>query len=233
MLISSSSSLADQWSAFRAWLIDTRGLASTTARTSACQARRVLREACNEEDVVTAESLRAWESQCPSHHVRSYRASFRRYREYAQVTWGADLPDFAPPRVPDEGVPDAVIEAINEAIEAGVRATLIVHLRHDLVSPANGNESDAALHRALGEGNPGVRDGSLRVVRCDDSTLALVPAACWDAWREWAWPAGSTRVVCPAVPKAPGSLDPMPVAKLRRLARRFRDQRHAGVLLRA
>jgi len=223
----------DVWIAFREWLIETRGLAPTTARTSACQARRVLREASDGDDGVNAASLQTWEKDCPSHHVRSYRASFRRYREYAQLKWGADLPDFAPPRVPDEGVPDAVIEAINIAIEAGVRATLIVHLRHDLVSPANGNESDAALHRALGEGNPGVRDGSLRVVRCDDSTLALVPAKVWDAWKTWAWPEGSTQSTSPAVPKAPGSYDPMPVAKLRRLARRFRDQRHAGVLLRA
>ena len=213
----------DQWAGFREWLIDTRGLATTTARTSACQARRVLREACNEEEVVTADSLRAWERQCPSHHVRSYRASFRRYREYAKLKWGADLPDFAPPRVPDEGVPDAVIEAINTAIEAGVRPTLIVHLRHDLVSPASGNALDTALHRALGEGNPGVRDGSLLIVRCADSTLTPVPAECWEVWKAWAWPEGSTQSTSPAVPKAPGSYDPMPVAKLRRLARRFRD----------
>jgi len=202
----------EEWGRFREYLIEHRGLATTTARTTAGQVRRIFREV----QPVTQEGLRAWEKACPMHHVRAYRASYRRYREFSEAQWGVSLPDFSRPPVPDEGMPEEVLEALHLAMEEGVAASTIVALGHRVIPPGH------PLHDALASGNMQIRTGRHIVIHDTEGRVATVPKHCWDVWSGWAWPDGVPSPEMPALPKRPGSDEPMPLAKVRRLVRNYR-----------
>ena len=200
---------------FRLWLETTRGLGRRTTFTAVSQVRRVLRD-CGPQ--VSEASLRAWHDERPSHLRTPVVSNWRRYREWWATKGIPGIPDFpkrpgaAPQRAP---IPDTVCVALGALQTAGVGPTAIQGI---VWRPL---EAGSPLHAALLASTPGLATGEITALHTSTgiatvATTALVPLLAWGH-------DGTPKLDAPLVPTEPGGDAPMPVTRLRRLARRGRQ----------
>lgn len=202
------------FAAFREWMQDTRGVGRRTSFTAVSQVRRILADC----DPVTPESLKRWWNETPQHKRTPVVSNWRRYVEWWAAQGIPGVPDF-PRRASAAGngrVPDDVAVALGSIQRAGVPPTVLVEARWRPLA------EDSPLWAAMvSTGTPGLSDGSVRVLRTDTGllTLSTRDVASLLAWGHDGEPADGA----PLVPASPGSTDPMPVTRMRRLARRGRQ----------
>ena len=200
---------------FREWLETTRGLGRRTTFTAVSQVRRVLRDCAPE---VSEASLRAWHDARPSHLRTPVVSNWRRYREWWATKGVEGLPDFprrpgaAPIRAP---IPDDVAVALGALQTAGIPPTTL----HTIVwRPL---EPGSALYTALAGSLPALATGEVTALQAatgivTPATATIAPLLAWGH-------DGNPKLDAPLVPTEPGGDAPMPVTRLRRLARRGRQ----------
>lgn len=209
---------APDWRAFRTWLIDERGVSRRTATTAASQVRRVLRDAVETSDGearVTRASLLRWHDAQESHKRTPIVSNWRRYREWWASQGVEGLPDF--PRrtaVRDGEIPLEVAKALAALQGMGVSFPVLSVLRWCPL-PA-----DDTLRNALAATTPGLQDGSM-VALLADSGIVILPTVHIQPVLAWGH-AGAPERDAPVVPASPGNAEPMPLTRMRRLARRGR-----------
>ena len=209
----------DDWTAFRKWLVEERGVSRRTASTAASQVRRVLRDAAevgeDGDGRVTRASLLRWYEAQEAHKRTPIVSNWRRYREWWASRGVTGLPDF-PRRVAvrDGEVPTDVAVALSSLQGVGVSLPVLSTLRW---SPLDDGD---ALLAALAVTTPGLLDGSMIALRAETG-IVLLPMVYLRPILRWAH-AGAPEPGAPLVPVAPDSEDPMPLTRMRRLARRGR-----------
>ena len=206
------------WRAFCEWLVDQRGVSRRTATTAASQVRRVLRDAVETSDGntrVTRASLLRWHDGQESHKRTPIVSNWRRYREWWASQGVEGLPDF--PRrtaVRDGEIPLEVAKALAALQDVGVSFPVLSSLRW---CPLPVNDT---LREALAATTPGLRDGSMTALLAD-SGIVILPMTYLQPVLAWGH-AGAPEQDAPVVPASPGNADPMPLTRMRRLARRGR-----------
>ena len=200
---------------FRLWLEETRGLGRRTTFTAVSQVRRVLRDCAPE---ASAASLRAWHDARPSHLRTPVVSNWRRYREWWATKGVHSIPDFprrpgaAPQRAP---IPDAVCVALGALQTAGIAPTTVNGITWRPLEPGS------ALHTALAGSLPALTTGEVTALQTltgivTPATTTIAPLLAWGH-------DGTPKLDAPLVPTVPGGDTPMPVTRLRRLARRGRQ----------
>jgi len=201
------------FTAFRLWLMDVRGVSRRTSYTAVSQVRLVLRS-CG--PVVTTSSLADWHAEQDGHQRTPIVSNWRRYREWWESQGVSGLPDF-PRRRPASGsepVPAALGAALSLLRSAGVSMPVISSLRWDPLE-------SGVLYDALRATTPGLASGEVQAMRTPTAGIVLIPTLPLDALISWGHN-GSPLVGAPLVPREPGSSEPMTLTRLRRLARRSR-----------
>jgi len=208
------------WPAFRDWLLEVRGVGRRTASTVASQVRRVLRDASESADGgeprVTRESLLRWHASKPDHQRTPVVSAWRRYRDWWESKGVSGLPDFPRRQPRSAGTPTTVVAALVALADAGISVPEIQGMRWDPV------EEGDPLYTALVTSSPRLRSGELRALR-GASGITLAPRTAIQAIIVWAH-AGVPEKGAPVVPVEPGSVDAMPVTRIRRLIRNHRKK---------
>jgi len=166
--------------------------------------------------VVSASSLAAWHATQDGHQRTPIVSNWRRYREWWGSRGVSGLPDFPRRRgaAPLDALPAVVGESLAALQASGVSMPVVSALRWDPLDRG-------VLYDALRAATPGLEAGEVRALRTPTAGIVLLLSAPLDALLEWGH-GGSPDQGAPLVPVEPGSTDPMPLTRMRRIARKTR-----------